>query len=286
MNSLMVLIASAVVAVGLIHVGGTIRWKRGTRKRRAALEATGRPLQPKNFSSQELEGLPAPVQRYFRAVLTDGQQLVRGLSVEHQGRLNLGASRDRWKRFVSSQRVITGRPGFDWDARVSVMPGLTVRVHDSYLAGEGFLRAALFGLFSFVNLGGAGEIAEGELMRFLAEAAWYPTALLPSQGVRWEAEDAHSARATIVDGSTAVTLRFHFDERGLLESARADARGRAVGKSIVPTPWLVRYCDYQAIGGMRVPLEGEVSWLLPEGPRPYWRGRITRIHHEPAGAPV
>jgi hypothetical protein len=28
---------------------------------------------------------------------------------------------------------------------------------------------------------------------------------------------------------------------------------------------------------MRIPLEGEVAWLLPTGERPYWRGRITEI---------
>ena len=42
-------------------------------------------------------------------------------------------------------------------------------------------------------LGALGEVAQGELMRFFAEAAWYPTALLPSQGVRWQAVDDTSA---------------------------------------------------------------------------------------------
>jgi hypothetical protein len=28
---------------------------------------------------------------------------------------------------------------------------------------------------------------------------------------------------------------------------------------------------------MRVPLDGEVSWLLLTGAKPYWRGRITDI---------
>jgi len=34
--------------------------------------------------------------------------------------------------------------------------------------------------------------------------------------------------------------------------------------------------------GMRVPMQGEVAWLLPEGPAPYWRGRITDIIYERA----
>ena len=28
---------------------------------------------------------------------------------------------------------------------------------------------------------------------------------------------------------------------------------------------------------IHVPLAGEVAWLLPDGPVPYWRGRITDL---------
>jgi hypothetical protein len=28
---------------------------------------------------------------------------------------------------------------------------------------------------------------------------------------------------------------------------------------------------------MRVPLDGEVAWLLPAGAKPYWRGHISEI---------
>jgi hypothetical protein len=51
------------------------------------------------------------------------------------------------------------------------------------------------GLSALADLRCEGEIARGELMRYLAEAAWYPTALLPSQSVQWEALDDHSATA-------------------------------------------------------------------------------------------
>jgi hypothetical protein len=153
-------------------------------------------------------------------------------------------------------------------------------VHDAYVAGEGILRAALLGLFSVVNLRGTREVAEGELMRFFAEAAWYPTALLPSQGVRWDEVDIRSARATLVDGSVAVTMLFGFNDDGTIHTVRAEARGRTVGDRIIPTPWQGRFWNYQQRGGMQVPLDGEVAWLLPEGARPYWRGRITEIAYE------
>ena len=105
-----------------------------------------------------------------------------------------------------------------------MMPGLVARVHDAYISGEGLLHASLFGLVSIVNLRGTPEIAQGELMRFFAEAAWYPTALLPSQGVQWEAVDNTSAKATLNDGATALTLLFRFDENNLIATVRAEAR--------------------------------------------------------------
>ena len=161
-----------------------------------------------------------------------------------------------------------------------MMPGLTVRVHDAYIAGKGILHATLFGLVSLVNLRGTPEVAHGELLRFFAEAAWYPTALLPSQRVRWEEVDDASAKATLKDGEITLTMLFRFNENGLIESVRAEARGRTVGAKVIPTPWEGRWSHYELRDGMRIPLEGEVAWMLPEGPKPYWRGRITSLTYE------
>ncbi len=161
-----------------------------------------------------------------------------------------------------------------------MMPGLPVRMHDAYVAGEGVLHASLLGLFSVVDVRGTGEVAEGELMRFFAEAAWYPPALLPSQGVRWETVDDRSVYATLTEGDISITMLFMFDEEGLIDAVRAEARPRTVGDNLVPMPWQGRFWNYQQRGGMRVPLDGEVAWLLPEGRKPYWCGHITGTSYE------
>ena len=275
-------IIGALLLVAVLFAGarlyGAHRWSASTQQSRARLDAAREPVWPRTVDFRELEGLPAPVERYFRLVLEEGQPMVAGVSVRHTGTFNMGEDTDRWKPFASDQVVITQRPGFDWDGRVAMMPG--VRVHDAYVAGEGILNAAVIGLFPVVDVRGEGAVAEGELMRFFAEAAWYPTALLPSQGVRWEAVDDSSARATLTEGDISITMLYTFDERGLIETVRTEARGRTVGGRIVPTPWHGRFWNYQERGGMRVPLDGEVAWLLPEGEKPYWRGHITQIEHE------
>ncbi len=276
----LLIIFTVVVAVAAAILYGALRWQSSTRDLLARLEAGRVAVGPNAYDPRELDPLPAPVQRYFRAALTEGQPLVAAVTVEHAGTFNMSTGGEKWQPFTSRQRVTTQCPGFVWDARIAVAPGLKARVHDAYVEGEGILHATLLGFLTLVNMRGTRTVAEGELMRFFAETAWYPTALLPSQGVQWTAVDDSSARATLKDGDISLTLLFRFDEAGLIASVRAEARGRTVGREVIPTPWEGRWWRYNLRDGMRVPLEGEVAWILPEGPKPYWRGRITSLSYE------
>lgn len=281
MSALALLVGLTIVLIALV-MHGRRRWRGLTRDLHTRLESVRTPPRPAQFDPREHEGLPPVVQRYFRTVLSDGAPMISAASVEHSGSFNMGETVDQWKPFTSRQRVITCPPGFVWDGRIMLAPGLGVHVHDAYVAGEGILHPALFGVFSLADLHGGGELARGELMRFLAEAAWYPTALLPSQGVSWEAVDATTAKATVRDAGLAATLTFAFDEQGLIASVRAEARGRSVGGAMVLRPWEGRWSNYQWHGGMRVPMTGEVAWLLPAsegGRKPYWRGTMTSIRY-------
>ena len=124
------------------------------------------------------------------------------------------------------------------------------------------------------------NIARGELMRYFAEMVWYPTALLPSQGVSWTAVDAHPATATLVNGPISLTLLFQFDEAGLVASVHADARGAGVGKDMVMLPWDCRVSNYQLRNGMMVPTHGEAAWLKPQGRQAYFIGELTSMAYE------
>jgi hypothetical protein len=275
----------ALAAIGLSALGAR-RWAAATQALQRSLEA-GRIDGPRNgatpptrYDVRELEGLPAPVQRYFRAVLTDGQPLITAVTLDMAGSFNLSATGAQWKPFTSRQRVITRRPGFLWDARIVIAPGLYVRVLDSYIAGQGLLHATVQGLFTVAEMRGEGEIARGEWMRWFAEVAWYPTALLPSQGVRWDAVDDHSAHATVVDGPLSLSLLFRFNDAGLIGSFRADARGAMVGDTMVMAPWEGIWSNYQMRGGVTVPCTGEVAWMRPEGRKPYFVGTVSALSFE------
>ncbi|MFC1505298.1 DUF6920 family protein [Thermodesulfobacteriota bacterium] len=276
---LLIIVALTVVISGSIAFG-SYRWKTGTNDLRAKLEGASIPIVPTTYCARETENLPPPVRRYFRVVLIDTHSIVSAVRLSHEGQFNMGETEAKWTRFKSSQLAIMQRPGLVWDGRISLATGINVFAHDAYVAGEGILHVALLGLVTLADIRGTPEAAQGELMRFLAEAAWYPTALLPSQGVRWEAIDDMSARATLTDGSTSVSLDFQFDAEGLISGVRAAARYRMVNGILIATPWQGRFWNYEVRDGMRIPLEGEVSWELPNGLWPYWRGYATDVAYE------
>jgi len=267
------------VGIGLIALGSA-RWRASTLAQLARLEAARVPTPAGRFDAREIDALPAPVQRYFRAVLKDGQPFIAAAAFDLAGTFNLSASGEQWKPFTSTQRAVTHRPGFLWNGRVSMLPGLAARVHDSYIAGVGALHAALLGLVTVAEVEGGGEIARGELLRYFAEMVWYPTALLPSQGVRWAAVDERSANATLVDGPITLTLLFRFDAAGLITSVHADARGAGVGKDMVMLPWECSVSNYQLRDGMMVPTRGEAAVLRPQGRKPYFVGDLTSLVYE------
>lgn len=272
-------LAGLLVILAALWGLGQWRWSQKTQALLQRMEAARLPVPAEAFDPRQLEGLPDPVARHLRQVLPPGTPLVRAADVRHEGLFNMSPDGEQWKPFTSRQRVVVRRPGFVWDGRIAMAPGLSVHVHDAYVDGEGILEPAVLGLFSLARLRDRGETARGELMRYVAEAAWYPTALLPGQGLQWEALDARSARATLVDGEVRLSLTFHFGADGLIETIRAEDRGRAVGDRIVPTPWEGRMSDYQRRGGLLIPVRSEVAWITPQGRRPYWRATITALEY-------
>jgi hypothetical protein len=173
-------------------------------------------------------------------------------------------------------------PGFVWDATIHMAPLVPVRVRDEYVAGEGAMLGKVAALVPVADQRGTPEMAAGALSRYLGEAVWLPTALLPSAGVSWAAIDDSTARATLTDGETMVSADFHFGARGEIVGTTM-SRFRDVNGRGVLTPFEGRMGGaYRRVSGMMVPEAGEVAWLLPAGRFAYWRGRLVDAAYEPS----
>ncbi len=276
---LIVLAVLAAALAGVVLLAGRL-WRADTAEAVARLGAAT--PDPATFSGREASGLPAPVARYLRTALRVGHPLPRTARIEWQGDF-LVRPPEGWSPFTATQVVAIRPGGFVWDARMRMAPGVSVLVRDSFVHGTGSMRAKALGLFTVVSVESTPGIATAALQRWLAEAVWYPAALLPSQGTGWTELDETSARATVRVAGVTASIDYHFGAGGLVERVYAAERGREVNGRSVPTPWEGRLAEWGERGGVRVPVTGEVAWLLPEGRQAYWRGRLAGIAYDETG---
>ncbi len=266
------------LALGAVLGAAELRWRSRTADLVNRLRHGG--VAPRAvYHPSALTALPPPVARYFRTALRDGQPIVRYARLTQRGSF-LTRPPDRFTPFTAVHHISTDPDGFVWDARMPMAPGVAVRVRDAFLDGHGTMRVTVLGLWPVLTAADSPELAAGALQRYLAEAAWAPTSLLPRPGLTWSDIDAQRARATLAAGGTTISLDFHFGEDGLIERVFSQARGREVDGRSVPTPWQGRWLRYEMRDGMQIPVAGEVAWLIDASWQPYWRGEIVESRFE------
>ena len=224
--------------------------------------------------------LPAPVARYLARVLHSDQAPIRAARFTQSGTLRAGPSGWRWMPFDASQQVSVRDTGFDWDARVSVAPFLHLRVRDSLLEGRGGGRVDLLSAIKVGADADRPELNAGALHRFLAEAVWYPTALLPSDRLVWSPIDERKALATLTSHGTTVSLEFHFNREGEVAAVYTPQRWARVGRKYVQMPWEGHFFGYWECSGMLIPAAGEVGWHVDGKWQAVWKGRVTYASYE------
>ncbi len=274
---IIVVVLLAAFYLGFIKRGGS-RWSRHVSSLVGEVVSGAEALE-RTVDLSETEGLPPPVKRYFHRVLNDGLPVISQAYLVQKGGFRTKPEASSWAALSARQAFSAEPRAFVWDAKITMAPGLSVRVCDAYRNGSGAMKAALFSLVPLVDAAGFREIDEAALMRYLAEAAWFPTALLPGRGVVWEAIDEHRAKATVTDAGHTVSLEFSFDDEGEIVSVYSADRFREVNGSFVATPWEGRFSDYTDVNGYRVPTEAEVAWHLPEGTFIYWKATITEVRY-------
>lgn len=229
------------------------------------------------YHAEEVAHLPPPVRRYLSFAIHDGQLLAAMVTLEQSGEILLPGG---WRRFTAASHVRVNPPGFLWDARVRLLPGVSAWVRDGYLGGSGSMEVALGGWLPLISAPPSAEITVAALQRYLAEGPWAPQLLLPSAGVEWHALDDHSASATLQDGTTTVSVDFRFGPGGEIVEVETDRYRSLAGRQVL-THWIGRFADYRRVTGIMIPRRGEVGWVTADGWEPYWRGSVLAVQAGP-----
>lgn len=278
MKKTMLIIAAMVVAGLLfIDVSGD-KFKEKVQREVRQITDGAASASSQKFTYNQLSGMPDPVQKYFRHVLKDGQEYIRTVRLNQTGEFRTKDA-DRWVPLDAQQYYATESPAFVWHAHVKPTPYTWIEARDVYHKGSGFMEGKLLSAFPLMSDSGR-EMELSSLARFLSEAPWYPTALLPGKYLEWRAIDAHSAKAVISDAGYSVSAVFTFHDNGEITKVTTEDRYRSVNGKKERNSWTAHFKNYQELNGIKIPTEVEAEWNMTKGTFQYAKLKIVQIQYD------
>lgn len=248
------------IALILPVVVGFGSWRFANRADAAVAELANAPVErAAAIEPGALADLPAPVATWLERAGVVGRARTASVHLSQRGELQTKPG-GGWMSFRAEQWIRTGEPGFVWVARVAGPAGTHLSGIDRYLDGAGSMRIELLSVIPVVDESGP-RIDQSALVRFLAEAMWYPSAALAPY-IEWEAIDANSARATVRHRGVEARGVFRFNAGGDVIGFEARRyRDEAL------EDWIIENDpgSFRELDGVRIPARSSITWRADGG---------------------
>lgn len=257
------LFAAIVLCVFLFIKYQRLKLKKYVKK----LFSTSPPILHKSFKYSDIENLPTPVKKYFKLVLTEGQPYISYARLKHKGFFRTSPN-SKWTKISGQEYFTSIKPGFLWQGKTRLFRAL-----DMFIDCKGKLEVYLFSLIKIITSEGE-ETDKGELLRWLAETAIFPTALLSNDYISWEHINHTSAQLCLQYENFQLQCNVLFNEAGeiyQIETDRFYLNDKTIHK------WIGNFSDYKRFANILIPTTLEVSWILPQGKFTYVKFNITEI---------
>lgn len=235
-----------------------------------------RPLASGTLEESDLAALPAPVQQYVRATGFVGKPRVRNYQLTFRGRIRSAPSAP-WMPFRVRQQSFVDEP-----TRLFLMSatlyGVPIQAWHRLRDGHARMHVKVLGALTMVDAEGP-VMDRAETVTLFNDMCILAPGTLAEPAIRWEAVDAHTARARFTNGGHTISATLTFDDRGLLKNfisddrAAASADGRTFTKLRFSTP--VR--DYRRYGPYLLASHGDARWHPPEGAFSYGEFDVLSI---------
>jgi hypothetical protein len=190
------------------------------------------------------------------------------------GRIKRKIDTESWMSFTATQTISTHECAFDWRARAGAFGMVSAR--DALKNGEPQFDILALGFIPIARAEHSSALMRGELMRYLAELAWAPHAILFNAELRWREDGPNRLVVSAGVGETTAEVLLSLDSDGRIAEGFAPDRPRSATAPYLPTPWRGRFSDYRRHGNMWLPFAGEVAWEIDGKEACYWQGRIER----------
>lgn len=230
------------------------------------------------YSLKDIENLPAPVQRYFRHVLKDGQEHIRFVRMKAVGQFRRPEQKE-WTEMNTRQYFTAKPPGMIFDAVMKQGP-VWFDIRDKYRHGKGGMFVNMLSGLNVLKADDIKELNKTSFLRWIGEAVMFPTALLPCEYIKWKPIDGNSAELAVTDGNNIGTYRFYFNDTGEIVKYESDDRYDKIDGKFQKVGSIAVRSHYKEFNGIKVPTKFLITRILPGGAHEeFWKGEVTDISH-------
>ncbi len=230
------------------------------------------------YSLEDIENLPAPVQRYFRYVLKDGQEYIRFVRMKAVGQFRRPRQKE-WTQMNTRQYFTAKPPGMIFDAVMKQGP-LWFDIRDKYWRSKGGMFVNMLSGFNVLKEDDIKELNETSFLRWVGEAVMFPTALLPGEYMKWKPIDTNSAEFAVADGNNAGIYKFYFNDTGEIVKYESDSRYDKIDGKFQKVGSFAIRSHYKELNGIKVPTKFLITRILPDGTHEeFWKGQVTDVSY-------
>ena len=201
------------IVVIILLIVGLFLWREADRRADASeikRLLTFQPDRPELFSADMVADLPEPAQRFLTFAIREGTPLYTVAYLEMNGQFGLGDKTTPKYIPMSAKQILAAPEGFVWEMK-STEGTPSISGSDSAT----WTRFWLAGLLPVARAGGTNDHLRSAFGRYVAEAIfWTPAAVLPGEGITWDAPSTNVARLTMRKGALAQSVDITVDPDG------------------------------------------------------------------------